>query len=202
MDFRSQDARQAQAAAQTTTQTTAQANSGNHRKVNKYSKGLRFASIALLFSATILVVALVLYVVFGGPKNEQEYVDKTKYQAVFLNGGQVYFGHIQNLNEKYIKLSDIYYLSVSQQVQPDQKDKNNQSNQQQNITLVRLGCELHRPQNSMIVNREQVIFWENLKDDDSDTTVPGAIKKYVAANPNGQTCETPNASNNTNSKKP
>lgn len=196
MDFRSQDARQSQAAAQTTTQ----ANPVNHRKANKLSRGMRFASIALLFSATILVVALVLYVVFGGPKNEQDYVDKTKYQAIFLNGGQVYFGHVQNMNEKYIKLSDIYYLSVSQQVQPDQKD--NKSDQQQQITLVRLGCELHRPQNSMLINREQVIFWENLKDDDSDTTVPGAIKKYIAANPNGQTCETPKANTSTDTKKP
>lgn len=193
MDFRSQDARQAHATAQTTAQTS----SGNNRKVSKFTKGLRVASIALLFSATILVVALVLYVVFGGPKNEQDYIDKSKYQAVFLNGGQVYFGHVQNMGEEYIKLSDIYYLSVSQQVQPDQKTN---QGQQQQITLVRLGCELHRPQNSMVINRDQVIFWENLKDDDADTTVPGAIKKYIAANPNGQTCQTP-AADDTDSKK-
>lgn len=194
MDFRSQEARQSQSAAPQAAHT-----STSRKTNNKYAKGLRFASIALLFSATILVVALVLYVVFGGPKNEQDYVDKSKYQAVFLNGGQVYFGHIQNLNDKYVKLSDIYYLSVSQQVQPE--DKKAQTDQQQNITLVRLGCELHRPQNSMLINREQVVFWENLKDDDSDTTVPGAIKKWIAANPNGQTCQAPSSNDtNTNNK--
>jgi hypothetical protein len=42
----------------------------------------------------------------------------------------------------------------------------------------------------MVINREQVLFWENLKDDGQVVT---AIKKYLSENPDGQKCETPAA---------
>jgi len=35
----------------------------------------------------------------------------------------------------------------------------------------------------MQINRDQIIFWENLKDDASQNSVPGAIKAYMASNP-------------------
>lgn len=146
-------------------------------------KGLRLAQIALLFSATILVVAVVWYLALGGSsKAEQSYVDNSKYQAVFLNGGQVYFGKIGELNNRFLSMSNIYYLRVNQQVQPNQST--NAANN--DVSLVKLGCELHGPQDSMVINREQVIFWENLKDDGQ---VAQAVKKYVEENPNGQKCD-------------
>lgn len=40
-----------------------------------------------------------------------------QYQALFLTNGQVYFGHLSNVNDGYVKLSDIYYLQVQQAVQ-------------------------------------------------------------------------------------
>lgn len=147
-------------------------------------KGLRLAQIALLFSATILVVAVVWYLALGGnTKSEQSYVDDSKLQAVFLNGGQVYFGKIGDLNGKFMSMSNIYYLRVNQQVQPNQSTTTGNND----VSLVKLGCELHGPQDSMVINREQVIFWENLKDDGQ---VAKAVKEYVTQNPNGQKCDT------------
>ena len=65
-------------------------------QVNKVSKmGMsstkvnKLMPIVLLFSTTILIVVVILQVFRGGGKLESSYVDKTKYQAVFLNGGQV-----------------------------------------------------------------------------------------------------------------
>lgn len=152
-------------------------------------RGLRIAQVILLFAATILLVALVWLVARGTPTNEGKYVSKgtDDYQAVFLNGGQVYFGKIQDLNNKYLRMSDIFYLRVNQVVQPDQE--NNQQANQNDISLVKLGCELHRPTNEMLINREHVIFWENLKNEDGENTVPGAIKKYRAQYPDGQECQ-------------
>jgi hypothetical protein len=175
---------------------------GRASKGLSYIRGLRIASVVLLFSATILVVALVGYLMLSGPKNESNYVDSDRLQAVFLNGGQVYFGKIKNLNSDYLRMEDIFYLRVNQVVQPNQS--NNSSQQQQNdISLVKLGCELHRPENEMLINREQVIFWENLKIEDGENTVPGAVKKYLAQYPNGQECQAAtgnnNSTNNTNS---
>lgn len=131
---------------------------------------------------------------FSKNSDEDKYVDSGKMQAVFLNGGQVYFGRIASLNNKYVRLGDIYYLRVNQQVQPDQKSG---QTAQQDISLVKLGCELHGPQDEMLINREQVIFWENLKDDGQ---VAKAVDQYKQANPDGQKCQTNSQQgNNSNS---
>lgn len=97
---------------------------------------------------------------------------KTKqYQAVFLTNGQVYFGKVSKVDNSYVKLTDIYYLQVQQQVQP----KDNTSTQQPQVSLAKLGGELHGPEDVMYVSRSQVLFWENLKDDGKVTK---AIKDY------------------------
>lgn len=155
------------------------------------SKLMRFAQIALLFSVTVLLVAVVWFVALGGnTKPESSYVDKNKVQAVFLNGGQVYFGNITELNNEYLSMANIYYLRVNQQVQPNQTESANSND----VSLVKLGCELHGPEDRMVINHEQVIFWENLK---SDGQVTKAIAEYVKQNPNGQNCEA--SSNNSGS---
>lgn len=163
------------------------------KATGKFDKalGTRVASVVLLFSITILLVALTASLFFG-PKKESSYVDSGRMQAVFLNGGQVYFGKITDLNDKYLRLEDIFYLRVNQTVQPDQA--NNQATQD-DISLVKLGCELHRPTNEMLINRSQVVFWENLKDESGENTVPGAVKNYKAQYPNGQECQEVNAQN-------
>jgi len=153
---------------------------------------LRVVWVVLLFSITIVVVALAALLYFGGP-NEAKHIDKDKNQAVFLTNGQVYFGKIKNVNGKFLDLRDIYYLNVNQQVQPNQNaDKDAQSS----ISLVKLGCELHGPVDKMIVNRDQVTFWENLKDDGQVTK---AIAEWVKQNPDGQKCQTTTSNTNTNS---
>lgn len=138
-------------------------------------------SVALLLSLTFLAIAAVGFVLNLRSKNESRYIAKDKMQAVFLNGGQVYFGKIQELNNKYVSVTDIYYLRVKQQVQPEGEQQ-----AQQDISLVKLGCELHGPQDQMLINREQVVFWENLKD---DSQVATAVEAYKKANPDGQKCE-------------
>lgn len=87
-------------------------------------------------------------------------VKKDQYQAVFLTNDQVYFGKLARINSKYIEMTDIYYLQVQQDVQPA-KD----SEDQPQVSLAKLGDELHGPEDKMTINREQVLFWENLKND-------------------------------------
>jgi hypothetical protein len=151
--------------------------------------GMRWASVALLFSVTILVVALVIFLAIGGSKTESQnkYVDTSKMQAVFLNGGQVYFGNVKNINSQYMQMANIYYLRVNQQVQPNGNATNN------DISLVKLGCELHGPQDTMVINQSQIIFWENLK---ADGQVAKAVADYVKQNPNGQQCNTNTSTGN------
>ena len=160
---------------------------GAARKPKKSLMNMRSAIVALLVCTSILVLGVIGFVAMRNPASLSQYVDKSKMQAVFLNGGQVYFGKITGLDEKTVRVNDIYYLRVNQQVQPD----GSTTSANQAVSLVKLGCELHGPQDSMVINQSQVIFWENLKDDGQ---VAKAVVEYKKANPNGQKCDAPASS--------
>jgi hypothetical protein len=103
-------------------------------------------------------------------------VNTKEYQALFLSNGQVYFGHLTNVDRGYVELTDIYYLQVQQQVQPGSSS----SNSQQQVSLAKLGNELHGPEDEMFVAHDQVLFWENLK---SSGKVVQAITAYQNSHP-------------------
>jgi hypothetical protein len=99
------------------------------------------------------------------------------YQAVFLTNGQVYFGSLSNVESRYLKLSNIYYLQVTPVLQTTTPDgpEAPAPTQQQQLSLVKLGNELHGPVDEMYINRDQVLFIEDLKE---DGRVVQAIKDF------------------------
>ena len=60
-----------------------------------------------------------------------------------------------------------------QQVQPGAAKTDTSSN----ISLVKLGNEIHGPEDAMYINKSSVMFWENLK---SSGQVVKAIQQYQA----------------------
>lgn len=192
MDFTNRGVAQTAAAARSNNGGNGSVPSQNkHNRWKNNPLWLRVVWIVLLFSGAILVASLCLLMYLGG-SNEARMIDKSKYQAVFLNNGQVYFGKVKDINSNHLDLRDIFYLNVNQQVQPSDNQP-----AQANISLVKLGCELHGPADQMIVNREQVTFWENLREEGQVTK---AIDEWIKQNPNGQTCQAPNNNNNGNSE--
>ena len=183
MDFTNRTSRPAQPGASPEGPDNAPSGVKNTKggKFSKFRKHalLNITYIGLLLSITVVMVGVLLALFFFEGDREDSYVDSSKHQAIFLNNGQVYFGNITDLNKDFLTLANIYYLRVNQQVQPGQQASQN------DVSLVKLGCELHGPQDTMVVNRDQVTFWENLKDDGQ---VAKAIAEYVKANPNGQDC--------------
>lgn len=181
MDWTNRGGQQTQAAAP----TAPVAHTGGRSRKKPFG-ALQWSSVALLFSVAALVLALIVFLGLGNTKGGTNggYVNKDRMQAVFLNGGQVYFGKIKDINSQSLRMTDIYYLRVNQTVQPNQQAPQNNSN---DISLVKLGCELHGPEDAMVINQEQVIFWENLK---TDGQVADAVKKYKEANPGAQNCST------------
>lgn len=143
----------------------------------------------------ILILAVIAVISFGGPKSEDKYVDSSKLQAVFLNTGQVYFGNVKALNNKYFVLTNIYYLQATNN-NSGSSSSNSSNNSSNNITLVKLGCELHEPYDQMVINSDQVTFWENLQDGGQ---VAKAVKTFQQQNPNGQKCADQSSSASTNS---
>lgn len=128
-----------------------------------------------LIIVSIAVTAFVGFAVLQAVDGDNT-VKEDQYQAVFLTDGQIYFGKFDDSSDSnYAMLSDIYYLQVEQQVQPVQGDETAQ--QQARISLAKLGNELHGPEDEMFINRDQILFWENLKDDGQVVT---AITEFQA----------------------
>lgn len=90
-----------------------------------------------------------------------------QFQAVFLTNGQVYFGKLSNVQNQYVTLENIYYLQVTPvlQTKTEGQPGSQASSQQQQLSLVKLGNELHGPVDKMSINRDQILFFEDLKDD-------------------------------------
>jgi hypothetical protein len=139
------------------------------------------------FLAKLLTVFLILAAVTFvgvyvsraiGSLSSASTIKGNEFQAVFLTNGQVYFGKVSDVDSSYVKLTNIYYLQVtsaasgSQTVQPKASDTSNQQ-----VSLAKLGGELHGPEDTMFISRSQVLFWENLK---TDGKVSKAIADYVA----------------------
>ncbi len=88
------------------------------------------------------------------------------YQAVFLTNGQVYFGKLSDSAASYATMKDIYYLQVTQPpIQGSQQDAASQAQAQaqQQLSLVKLGNELHGPVDEMKINRDQILFFKNIQ---------------------------------------
>lgn len=166
--------------------------SSSTRKKRDNSKWSRIGIAAVGAAVVILIVALIALIGFGSPKSESKYVDTSRLQAVFLNTGQVYFGNIKSLNNKYFVLTNIYYLQTAN----SGSNSSSATNAASNVTLVKLGCELHEPYDQMVINSDQVTFWENLQ---PGGQVAKAVSTFEQQNPNGQKCADQSSSSSTNS---
>ena len=101
-------------------------------------------------------------------------VDANKYQAVFLNNGQVYFGKLVQVNDQYLKLTKVFYIQDST-TDATSTEKSDEQTTTGDKKLIKLGKEVHGPEDAMIINRDQVTMYENLK---SDSEVTKLITQY------------------------
>ena len=153
-------------------------------------KWAKWGGLVLLVAIAVLVLAVIWILINGdGNKAESSYVDVNKLQAFFLTNDQVYLGNITALNSKYVALSNIYYL------QTQNSGANTQAATANNVSLVKLGCELHKPFDQMVINRSEVEFWENLQ---ADGQVANAVKQYKQQNPGTQKCSNTASNSTTN----
>ena len=152
------------------------------KKSKLQNNGLnKIIAFVVAIVVVVLIAAAVYFFVVRDSTTSQ--IQSNKYQAVFLNSadGQVYFGKLSVMNNRYYKLTDIYYVRV-EQVQPDKTN----TQPKQNISLAKLGSEIHGPQDTMYINRDSVMFWENLKDDGQVAKAISDYKKNGSSTNNNQ----------------
>jgi hypothetical protein len=149
---------------------------GRHAGVSEHKPKSRMPNVKMIFISIGIVLVIAIAVLAGLSfyrSTTASAVDTTKYQAVFLNSGAVYFGKLEILNSSYMRLTDVYYLQTktADTVNPQPAASSTSTN----LELVKLGSELQGPTDEMIINKDQVTFFENLK---SDGKVTQSIEKY------------------------
>ncbi len=152
-------------------------------KIMDWFLGSREKRKTILWLVVILVAALLILTVFnglfgGGARNFgrlSDWADFSKYQAVFLSNGQVYFGKVTDANNQTLVLENIYYLRSADNLQTSQAKNSTSTPATDNFSLVKLGNELHGPEDKMSINLSQVLFVEDLK---YDSKVVEAIRAY------------------------
>lgn len=101
----------------------------------------------------VIILGFKAYSLFSKNSESKDRIDSTTYQAVFLEGNQIYFGKLKDIESQYPILEEVYYVRL--------EGENIASGK-----LVKLGeTEPHGPQNQMIINGDHILFWENLKPD-------------------------------------
>lgn len=155
-------------------------NSGNHNRApgGKQPNKLKLALIGV--AAAVLLGLFSLLGLFIYRSSTAANIDGNKYQAVFFTNGQVYFGKLKSVNSGYMKLTDIYYLQAQSQAAGNGSENPQQtSSKTSDVQLIKLGNEVHGPDDEMIISKDQILFFENLK---KDGKVTDSINKYQSQN--------------------
>lgn len=128
----------------------------------KRAKRAWIISLSILLAAAIIAGGYYWYA--------KSHTQANLRQAIFLTTGQVYFGYAKNIDGRIIKVKNVYYIKTQDLLQQN----SDTSGEKKKISLVKLGNELHGPTDEIFINRDQVLFIENMR---SDSKISQAIEK-------------------------
>jgi hypothetical protein len=111
-----------------------------------------------------LVIALAATVLYGALAYSEGYFPfgqrDDQWSGVFLTNGQAYFGHYHSGPGDYAVLREVYYVLATQLQSQDPNVR-----AQTQLTLQRLGGEIHGPKQEMRIAKAQILFVEDLRPD-------------------------------------
>ncbi len=105
--------------------------------------------------------------------------DSNVVTAVMMSNGQTYFGRLEKFGPHTLVLFDVYYLQVNDAEATtddttetsDLTDAANESN----IKLVKLSQDFYQPNDYLIINRDQVLYWQQLN---ASSPIIEAMQQY------------------------
>jgi hypothetical protein len=143
-----------------------------NKEVKKISKILPSFKFGLKLIGAVIALLLIVFLAKYLYSLKNHYFGTTNtYSAVFLANGQVYFGKMTKNTDKEIVLKDVFYIQLNEKNPNDRSAVDLQSG----FNLVRLGNELHGPTDELFINRSQVVFYEDLRE---NSKVVEVIKNY------------------------
>lgn len=118
----------------------------NERTTHK--KWWLIGGISLL--AIILIGASLTFLLTRSP------VNNGTYQLVKLSNDEIYFGKLSGLHNQFVTLDDAYLQAPS---------NSDDEEQDTNLTIVRISATVAKPEDTMYIARDEIVYWENLQKD-------------------------------------
>jgi hypothetical protein len=116
--------------------------------------------------ATVVVIAL-LGVFFAWNYFTGVQPAGDRYQIVFLDNGQAFFGKLKNTTGTYLRLEQAYQTSAP--TLPADATEEEKKAVSSNVSLLKVGDLVYGPENTMMIRAEQVVFWQDLSEDSKVT---------------------------------
>lgn len=107
---------------------------------------------------------------FGGVATT---INSDRNQSVLLTNGQTYFGKLTVIDGDFFRLTDVFY------VQSGDAETDAEEATSNNMQLIKRGEEVFGPEDPMLIARDQVLYFENIKD---DSQVSQLMRDYKADN--------------------
>lgn len=133
--------------------------------------------LAKLIIASVLIVLVVWQLHSWWSGDGFFTVGEERYQAVFLDNNQVYFGKLSRMSSDYPILRDIFYLRLTPKLQSQGSDELSAPD----INLIKLGTELHGPKDEMKINKDHILFIEDLNENSQVLKAIIDFKAYQAS---------------------
>lgn len=117
-------------------------------------RGLRHFFIVLPKRPINWIILLLVLIFLWQLSNTVNFptADPGRWQAVTLDSNQLYFGHLKDLNDSYILLTDVYYL------------KANPAGTQPPVSLFKLTNEIYGPDGNLYIPKNKILYWDNLQE--------------------------------------
>ena len=128
-------------------------------------------------------------------------VDTVAWYAVHLTDGKVYYGHLDKMESDYPELTEVFYPEPdldklgrygagtagegsATSTEVDRSDRSDRTDMTDidasvgagKIVLVKLGTEAQRPEDRMVINKQNLLFYEKLA---QDSPIVKAIRGYL-----------------------
>ncbi len=90
-----------------------------------------------------------------------------RYQAVYVETGQVYFGKLKNIDGRYLRIEGAY-VARAQDIPPNATEEQ-KATLNANVSLAKVSEQVYGPEDALEIRADKVIFWQDLKTDSKVT---------------------------------
>ena len=120
--------------------------------------GRNVGAIIAALLVGLLVGGGIAALIFKGDNGGDDFggaIDTSRYQAVILTNDKVYFGQLQSASDSYYELDNAFFLRETRESADAEPVR----------ALLPVNREIHAPDNTMLIRKDEVVLVENLAKD-------------------------------------